>query len=374
MIEKQDLLSISVLIVWNDFNQVEKLFWLLNKKFVFDQGPKYLGDFPKGKEFIKNTRPEVLLLDSSQNCDEDLRRIQEVLALDPWVYIVLLIDQGMKEHGDAALACGACAYLVKERISFKTLQETFTTAFERTKAKENIISLSNYGALGGVASGVAHNINNKLTLLSLLLLDGKSRTKDPKVIEIFEKMESVKDSCASINREVLSYLRRPPHHLEVFSLFSMLNQNLALMERLLDGKINLKISSIQEAKVKMTPCHFDQIIFNLIMNAKQALRQAGTVEILVSTLLLKGKDGAGAGASEKLFGCLEVRDDGPGMSSEVKAKIFNPFFTTKEREEGSGIGLSTVFEIVQKYDGMIEVESNLGVGTIFKIFIPAEAG
>jgi two-component system cell cycle sensor histidine kinase/response regulator CckA len=152
-------------------------------------------------------------------------------------------------------------------------------------------------------------------------------------------------------------------------------QSRRILERLLGAHIALEIVDESSYSVKIDSTQFDQVLFNLTINAADAMPKGGVLEIRVSDLSLGEPRATPRGlAPAGDYVMLEVGDEGHGISADDLTRIFEPFFTTKEIGKGTGIGLSTVLDIVQHAGGFIDVRSTPGAGSTFVVLLPRAAG
>ena len=229
-------------------------------------------------------------------------------------------------------------------------------------------------AVGRLAGGVAHDFNNLLAVItgySDLLLDNLSPL-DPNRPKI-EQISQAANSAASLTRQLLMFSRQQviqPVDLDI-------NQTLRNIEKMLRRLIkeNIEFTVVTDPgldRINADPGQIEQIIVNLVVNARDALPNGGKLRIRTTNVRLqKDSVDAGAGRLGGHFVLLEVTDTGTGMDSQTQAHIFEPFFTTKAVGKGTGLGLATVYGIVKQSNGHIEVRSKLGYGSCFMVYLPA---
>jgi two-component system cell cycle sensor histidine kinase/response regulator CckA len=214
-------------------------------------------------------------------------------------------------------------------------------------------------ALGLLASGVVHDMNNLLSAISGYV--GLARATLPVEHEALEALAGIEDSL-SYGSELTEGLRsfiEPSRETErgEVDLGGVLREAGRLLGRALPGSIRLKIAEPTSAiPVRGSASQLKQVILNLALNARDAMPHGGTLELSASL--------------EAESALLVVRDSGVGMSAEVRQRLFEPFFTTRQGQPGSGLGLAIVQGIVKNRGGRVEVESELGVGSSFRVFLP----
>jgi PAS domain S-box-containing protein len=232
--------------------------------------------------------------------------------------------------------------------------------------------------VGQLAAGVAHDINNILTIIQghtgLLL---HSAAPNSPAMKSLQQIDAASDRAASFVRHLLMFSRKQAVTTRILDVNGVMRNLQSMLPHLLGEQIQIQFRCqpdlpLVAADATMT----EQIIMNLAVNARDAMPGGGTLAIETSAVdvpiaIARQNPEARAGR----FVCLTVRDTGCGMERRVMKRIFEPFFTTKEVGKGTGLGLSTVYGIVRQHLGWIEVESELGLGSTFKVFLPAvEAG
>jgi two-component system, cell cycle sensor histidine kinase and response regulator CckA len=228
-------------------------------------------------------------------------------------------------------------------------------------------------AVGKLAGGIAHDFNNVLTAIigfSDLLLQ-THRPGDPAYKNIIN-IKSSANRAADLVSQLLAFSRRQTLQPEVLRLGDVLTDLSVLLNRLLGEKIDLKIRTGRDLwYVKADPTQLGQVVINLAVNARDAMPDGGRLTIRSRNVSEReGQKLEGQGVAVGEYVLIEVEDTGHGMSAEVQAKVFEPFFTTKGVGKGTGLGLSTVYGIVKQTGGYVFVESALGKGTIFRVYLP----
>ena len=228
-------------------------------------------------------------------------------------------------------------------------------------------------AIGQLAGGVAHDFNNVLQAIigySDLLL-GSHRPTDPSFQDIMQIKQNA-NRAASLVRQLLAFSRRQTLMPEVVKLGDTLSDLSLLLKRLLGERIQLDLRQGRDLWfVKADVNQLEQVIINLAVNARDAMPEGGTVSIATANVLedeASRLDLTGMPAADYVR--IDVGDTGTGIEPDVLNKIFEPFFTTKELGKGTGLGLSTVFGIVKQSGGFIYVDSVVGRGTVFSIYLP----
>lgn len=232
-------------------------------------------------------------------------------------------------------------------------------------------------AVGTLAGGVAHEFNNLLMAIrgySQLLIARDNL--EPMVREPLEKITQTTRRAADLANTMLSFSKPETGHKEPVDL----NQALLNMQGLLQGTLPPNIEQKMELAADLpllmaNPNQLEQVLLNLAVNARDAMPAGG--ELTCSTKWLRADDSFRARhnwATEEIYAQVTVEDTGQGMDQEVQARIFEPFYSTKEPGKGTGLGLFVAYSIITNHGGGIEVESKPGMGTRFSIYLPADAG
>ncbi|WP_036282015.1 cell cycle histidine kinase CckA [Methylocystis sp. ATCC 49242] len=245
---------------------------------------------------------------------------------------------------------------------------------EQRKLQEEFAQSQKMNAVGQLAGGIAHDFNNMLTAIigySDLLLSSH-RPTDPAFRDIRQIKETA-NRAAGLTRQLLAFSRRQTLRPQVLQLSDALSELQILLRRVVGEKNELDLRHGRDLWfVKADITQFEQVIINLVVNARDAMPETGG-RVQIRTRNAPKADCAGFNEPELPsadYVLIEVEDSGSGIPPEVKEKIFEPFFTTKEVGKGTGLGLSTVFGIIKQSGGFIFVDSEVGRGTIFRIFLP----
>jgi two-component system, cell cycle sensor histidine kinase and response regulator CckA len=228
-------------------------------------------------------------------------------------------------------------------------------------------------AIGNLAGGVAHDFNNLLTvilgsceLLALQMGDGHPGEVD------LHAIEEAAQRAAALTQQLLAFSRKQILQPQVVDLNQVVSRIELILRRLIGEDIELTVKAgASLGHVLVDPSQAEQILMNLAVNSRDAMPTGGRLTIETDNVVLDERDaGRQVSAVRGPHVVLSVSDTGVGMDALTESRIFEPFFTTKGPGRGTGLGLSTVFGIVQQSGGTIEVSSDLGKGTTFKIYFP----
>ena len=227
-------------------------------------------------------------------------------------------------------------------------------------------------AIGRLAGGVAHDFNNLLTcIMGNLTLAEEQTPGDSRVARYLEGASAAAESAATLTRQLLAFGRKQVIDPRPVNLSTLIERVKGMLERLIGETITLRTSCAAELwYVQADPGQLEQVLVNLIVNARDAISGHGEIEVETRNLETSQSGGPVGPATPGRYVVLSVRDNGRGMSDVVRSKLFEPFFTTKETGAGTGLGLATVYGAVQQNGGIITVDSTLGEGSTFRIFLP----
>ncbi len=252
----------------------------------------------------------------------------------------------------------------------------FIDTTEQKKLEDQFAQSQKMQAVGQLAGGIAHDFNNLLTAMigfsDLLLL--RHRPGDQSFADVMQIKQNA-NRAANLVRQLLAFSRQltlQPRRLNVTDILAELSH---LLQRLLGENMELKMVHGRDlGMVRADQGQLEQVIINLAVNARDAMPDGGKLEVRTSNVTLSSdlKRGAEAVPAGD-YVLIEVEDNGSGIAPENLDRIFDPFFSTKEIGAGTGLGLSTVYGIVKQSGGQVFVDSRVGEGTIFSIYLPQAA-
>jgi PAS domain S-box-containing protein len=249
-----------------------------------------------------------------------------------------------------------------------------------TKQKEiekQINQTSKLEAVGTLTSGIAHDFNNIIQAITNNVELALINDKLPDSIYNYIKQIGVATGKATdLIKQFLLFSRKWPVELKPLEINNVVTNVLALLERTIPKMINIKVSLSDDIKmIKADEVGIEQILINLVVNAKDAMPNGGNLVVSTENVLMDDiYDAEGIYHCAGEYVLLSIADDGCGIDKETISHIYEPFFTTKDREKGTGLGLSTVYGIVKTHQGYIDCQSDKGIGTVFKIYLPAILG
>jgi two-component system cell cycle sensor histidine kinase/response regulator CckA len=245
---------------------------------------------------------------------------------------------------------------------------------ERTILEEQLTEARKMEALGRLAGGVAHDFNNLLTVISgyaQLALESLGSTHPDRLTTYMNEILNSARRASGMTGQLLAFSRRQVVEAQVLDLGELLRNVERLLQRLIGEHVDLTVRRGREpCLIRADANQIEQVLMNLAGNARDAMPLGGTLEIECG-LLPEPLERPG---HAPLRVVLEVRDNGVGIDDAIKAHMFEPFFTSKTKGKGTGLGLSTVYGIVSQAGGEIDVDSEPGKGSRFRIYFPLAEG
>jgi PAS domain S-box-containing protein len=252
--------------------------------------------------------------------------------------------------------------------------ENYQDVTEQKKLEEKLIQAQKMESVGILAAGIAHDFNNLLGGIlgyaSLLQID-ENLSSEAK--EMVHAISETAQRASNLTKQLLGFARKGKYENKPISINRVLEETYDIILHRLQKKISIKKNYTSPLPAVMGDAsQFQQVILNICLNAIDAMPEGGTLtlysEIVENTHQFRKRF---PGPTAPLYVHIGIRDTGTGMDQQTISKIFDPFFTTKEPGKGTGLGLSMVYGIVKNHNGFLDVESKVGKGTTFHIYLPA---
>lgn len=256
----------------------------------------------------------------------------------------------------------------------RDITQQIVSASEKSALQAQVLQAQKLESVGCLAGGVAHDFNNMLQAILGYAEMALEQIPDDQPLRD-DILEIKKTALRSMNltRQLLTFARKQPIEPKETDINEVVDSIMNVLRRLVGENIELVWNpSPTCAHVLIDKGQFEQIVFNLCINARDAMKTTGRIEISTSTHEIREDDPSRiVGVKPGKYVEVSIKDNGAGIPSEIKKRIFEPFFTTKPLGQGTGLGLSVVYGIVTQFGGVIHLETELGQGSDFQIFLPA---
>lgn len=249
---------------------------------------------------------------------------------------------------------------------------------DRTREREladQVRESQKMNAIGRLAGGISHDFNNLLTVIigytDLLL---RKRASEADVDEMLTEIQNAGFRAKSLTSQLLAFSRISSGQPQLLNVSHVIKDLQKMLTRIIGDDITLSIvPEGQVPQIFMDPGQFEQVIMNLVLNAREAMPSGGSITLKSETARITALARHDDDLKPGEYALVTVQDNGSGIGPEVLGQIFEPFYTTKVSGVGIGLGLATSYGIVKQYNGTIRVDSTVGVGTTFSVYIPASA-
>ncbi|MCZ6783484.1 MAG: ATP-binding protein, partial [Proteobacteria bacterium] len=244
---------------------------------------------------------------------------------------------------------------------------------ERRSLEAQLRQAQKMEAVGQLAGGIAHDFNNYLTVIMGSAHElAELYSDDEQAKSVVEEIAVAAQRSASLTRQLLAFSRKQVLQPRLVDLNELITDLERMLRRVLGGNVALETRLASDlGTARVDPSQIEQVIVNLALNARDAMPEGGTLKIETGNLQLDREAvSRHPGIEPGSYVCLRVIDDGTGIDPELRDRIFEPFFTTKKEGQGTGLGLATVYGIVEQSGGTIAVDSELEKGTTFRIYLP----
>ncbi|MBA1158253.1 hybrid sensor histidine kinase/response regulator [Microvirga mediterraneensis] len=275
----------------------------------------------------------------------------------------VIIDPIRNELGDLIGFAKITRDITERRKAQEALEEAQAALFQAQKME----------AVGQLTGGVAHDFNNLLTIIvnNLDLLTRNAR--DPRDIKLIESAQRAAERGAKLTQQLLAFSRRQPLQPNAHNPNALIEGFETVLRRACGELIRLQLSLAPRVRwISVDAPQFESALLNLVVNARDAMPEGGSLKIMTGNVTLDEKDAAATSLPPGLYVSVAVQDTGIGMSPDVVSRVFEPFFTTKEIGKGTGLGLSQVYGFVTQSGGHIKVDSTPGQGTKVTMLLPAQ--
>lgn len=282
---------------------------------------------------------------------------------------------------DAMRVC-AQDYVMKGNLTrlLPTIDRELREANNRAEHKKTAVrmqQLEKFEAIGKLAGGIAHDFNNVIGAIMGWAELGKEEVPEgSRAAKFFQNIRAQSERAAGLTRQLLAYARRQTLEPRVINLNQMIGETTALLQKAIGEQIEVKLVLAPDLQpTRADASQLEQVLMNLCFNARDAMPNGGQLLIETHNVELdETYTQRHEYARPGKYVAMSVSDTGIGMDAATLNRIFEPFFTTKEIGKGTGLGLATAYGIVKQHEGLIEVYSEPGKGTMFHVYLPVSSG
>jgi PAS domain S-box-containing protein len=309
-----------------------------------------------------------ILISESQRAEivEIVKKFQPGAVPQPQIEMLMVASDGREFEAEV----GTNIIKYKDKVAIQGIVRDIS---QRRHIEAQLLQTAKLEAIGRLAGGVAHDFNNLLTALSgtaeLMLL---KITPDNPNYDDLEQILTIARRGSNLTQQLLAFARSQPQQPKVFQLNSIVEGTQQMLRRLIGDTIKLSLN--MDAKlptVKADPAQLEMALMNLIVNSRDAMSNGGKITITTGTEEINEENlPDNPGIDLGSYVVLTVSDQGVGMPKEVLDRATDPFFTTKPIGKGTGLGLSTVHGIARQSGGVLKIESQVGIGTTVRLFLP----
>ena len=346
----------------------------------FDRELEVVPTATAGLERIKADEHDIFLIDQQLPDGTGLQLIRDAKASGATKPLILLTGYGSGALDEAALDAGATDYVEKHLVgpqlerSIRYALRNWRTARALHDREEQLRHAQKMEAIGRLAGGVAHDFNNLLTAVVGYadLIRERLEPEDPTTRDVGE-IRKAADRATALTRQLLAFSRKQFLNTAVMNLNETVSGLQHMLPRVIGDHIKTTIELAPElARIRADASQMDQVLVNLVLNARDAMPSGGRLAITTENVDLDDLrlDAEGLTLSPGAYAMLSVSDTGLGMEESTRARAFEPFFTTKPKGKGTGLGLATVYGIVDQSGGGIALDTGPGRGTSIRIYLP----
>jgi len=310
----------------------------------------------------------IKLLEAETNKEKVAERMHRILNGETLVYETI---HNKKDGTPIYFEISAKAITIGDELFIQSFYRDIT---ERRKFQEHLLQSQKMESIGVLAGGIAHDFNNILTaILGHTEIIRRNSQLDIKATNSLGIIEDASRRAGRMISKLLGFARKSKYEIVPLNLNDVVYDTIKLLERVIDKSIEMTVELDSHLPlVQGDTNQIEQIVMNLMVNARDAMPRGG--KIIVKTTVVDIKPGMVNIPVYILpaeYVVLSIADTGIGIPENIVNKIFEPFFTTKERGKGTGLGLSMVYGAIKEHKGYITVQSELGIGTGFTVYLPA---
>ncbi|HUB67448.1 MAG TPA: response regulator [Candidatus Methylacidiphilales bacterium] len=305
---------------------------------------------------------------------EALRLARDTVPETPFIFVSGTMGE---ETAIESLRSGATDYVLKERLSrlVPAVRRALAEKNEKIKNREmeqRLRQAQRLEAVGTLASGVAHDFNNILTIIKgHLALLAKEGSQPERVREIGATIDRAAQRGTNLVEQLLAFVRKSEGSFTSVNINQQVREIVTMLRQAFPNNITFQTElDAQLPEILADPGQLEQVIINLATNARDAMPDGGTIAISTKRVQGDRVPFVASAEPEHPHVCLKVTDTGVGMDEATRQHIFEPFFTTKPKGKGTGLGMWTVYGLMQSHNGVVDIQSEKGKGTTVSLFFP----
>jgi CheY-like chemotaxis protein len=315
---------------------------------------------------------DVIVSDLGLPDCEGLDAVRRLRRAEPFVPIIVLTGRDDDEIGVLAMRAGAQDFVTKGATPWRVVVRTVTHAVERARLEAQLRHAQRAEAVGQLAAGIAHDFNNILAVIQGHVGLMAEEETSPDLRSSIDEIGSAVGRASNLTRQLLTFTRQQPFKRKWLDCNVVVGDLYKMLSRVIGEGIHIELQLASALPgVFVDVGMIEQVIVNLTINARDAMPGRGKLTLRTTARTVPEVPRLNSRAKPGSYVCLSVLDTGSGIPPEILPRIFEPYFTTKESGRGTGLGLATVQGIVSQHDGWIEVQSTVGSGTRFDVYLPA---
>jgi two-component system cell cycle sensor histidine kinase/response regulator CckA len=337
------------------------------------------------REALGRFAPDVVLSDHSMPTFTAFDVLRVVHERDRQIPVIVVSGRIGEERSIEYVKAGAVDYVAKDRLyrlpdavnralAFRrAIEEVARAEANLRRVEDERRQMQKMEAIGRLASGVAHDFNNVLTVIRTVCeIVLQELPEDSPMRDDLVQIRKASESGSELTRQLLAFSRRQALAPQRLDLNGEVTRATGMLRHLLGRSVTTSFEGAPDVgAIYADPGQVEQVLMNLAVNARDAMAPRGGQLLIVTTSVVVGASEAAArGVAPGPYVQLSVSDTGHGIDEVTKARLFEPFFTTKEAGRGTGLGLATVYGIVQQSGGFLKVESAVGIGSTFRVYLP----
>lgn len=358
--------EVSILYVEDDDNVRENIVRFLKRRFntVYS-----VSNGKKGLELFKEKKPDMVIADIKMPVMDGLQMAEEIKKISNDTPVIITTAFSDVPYLMKAIEIEIDGYIQKPIKHEKLLNAIYKFA-SRKIMEEELFRAKKLEAIGILAAGIAHDFNNLLTpILGNISLAKMSLAPDDKIYKNLDTAENASLMAKDLVKRFMVFAKGGEPVKRIISIKDLIKEASMLLP---DSKVKCEFNIAEDlSDIEADSGQIFQSIHNIVVNACEAMPEGGVVRISAENVVISKKDNLPL--EDGMYVKVSVKDNGVGIPQENLSKIFDPYFTTKgmDSRKGTGIGLATAYSIVKRHGGYILVESEVGAGSTFHIYLPA---